>query len=132
MKYSDIETYCTEMVLLTPKSVERYLDLQEARLYIQTFLQVLKGAKAVKSGEEATEHFKLLMSVITRTLVCDAKLKEGRNRYAEAILPKMNALMAYRFESTEKYIGDMKKLVTDIAGELIKWKEGEPDEGNAA
>ena len=125
MKYTEIETRCAEMVLSTPQSVEQYLDLQEARLYIQTFLQVLRGAKKVKSGEEATEHFKLLMSVISRTLVCDAKQKDGRNRYAEAILPKMNALMAYRFETTEKYIGDIKQLVTDVAGELIKWKEAE-------
>lgn len=125
MKYTEIETRCAEMALSTPQSVEQFLNLQEARLYIQTFLQVLKGAKEVKSGEEATEHFKLLMSVISRTLVCDSKQKDGRNRYAEAILPKMNALTAYRFTTTEKYIGDIKQLATNVAGELIKWKEAE-------
>ena len=123
MKYIDIEEACSKMILDTPQKVENYLNLMEAKLHIQTFMLVMKQAKEVNSTETAATHFAQQMCVFNRTLICDAKQKDGRTRYFEAIHPFIKPMIAYRFESNDKYIADLKKIANKFAEELIKWKE---------
>ena len=125
MKYGEVATKLSAITTIADlPAAGTYISLSKAKMYVDGLSKAVSAAKNVASQDDATKNFGVIWSILSDALICSKEEEQARDKFFASLVPGFRLFQAYKFETGDKYVQDLKGFLKTACDGLIAWKGG--------